>query len=150
MTRTNDIALEKVREGEAGPFGALIVRGQEILSEGWNRVTSDNDPTAHAEIIAIRSACVKLGRFDLSGCDIYSTCEPCPMCLGAIYWAHLDKIFYSLTQKDAARIGFDDESIYRQFSLPPARRTIPSTQIVTDNATLAFVEWEKNPNKERY
>lgn len=150
MTRANDIALEKMRECGGGPFGALIVRGQEIIAEGWNRVTSDNDPTAHAEIVAIRSACTKLGRFDLSGCDIYSTCEPCPMCLGTIYWAHLARIYYSLTSKDAARVGFDDEFIYRQFSLPPAQRTILSTRLVTENANLAFREWEKSPAKKRY
>lgn len=150
MARANDIALEKMHESAGGPFGAVIVRGQEIIAEGWNRVTSDNDPTAHAEIVAIRAACGKLGRFDLSGCDIYCTCEPCPMCLGAIYWAHLARIYYSLTRNDAARIGFDDQSIYEQVSLPPAQRKIPSTRIITESARLAFGEWEKSPNKKRY
>ena len=150
MAHVNDLALEKMREGQGGPFGAVIVRDQEIIAEGWNRVTSDNDPTAHAEIVAIRTACTRLGRFDLVGCEIYSTCEPCPMCLGAIYWAHLGKIYYSLTSKDDARIGFDDEFIYRQFSLPTAQRKIPLIRIVPGNANLAFREWEKSPTRKRY
>jgi tRNA(Arg) A34 adenosine deaminase TadA len=147
MTRANEIALARVREAGGGPFAALIVYDQEIISEGWNRVTLDNDPTAHAEIVAIRSACAKLGRYNLAGCHVYSTCEPCPMCLGAIYWAHLAGIYYSLTRTDASRIGFDDEFIYEEFSLPPAHRKIPSIRIMTENANLAFVEWERNPGK---
>ncbi len=150
MMRANDLALQKMRETGGGPFGALIVRGREIIAEGWNWVTRDNDPTAHAEIVAIRSACARLGRFDLSGCEIYSTCEPCPMCLGAIYWARLARIYYSLASRDAASAGFDDEFIFRQFSLPPAQRTIPSTRIVTGNADRAFEEWKKSPALIRY
>lgn len=150
MKRANDLALEKMHENMGGPFGAVIVRDQKIVAEGWNRVTSDNDPTAHAEIVAIRNACTKLGRFDLSGCEIFSNCEPCPMCLGAVYWARLACIYYSNTRQDAARIGFDDAFIYGEFSLPAEKRRIPAIQIVTENSALAFDEWARSPDKKRY
>jgi tRNA(Arg) A34 adenosine deaminase TadA len=150
MTRANALALAKMRENMGGPFGAVIVRDRKIVAEGWNRVTSDNDPTAHAEIVAIRSACSALERFDLSGCEIFSNCEPCPMCLGAIYWARLSRIYYSHTRQDAAAIGFDDAFIYDEMSLAAESRRIPAIRIMTENSGLAFDEWAKSPEKTRY
>ena len=117
MQRAIDLATENVRNG-GGPFGAVIVRDGKIVAEGVNRVTSQHDPTAHAEVQAIRQACQALNTFDLTGCDIYSSCEPCPMCLGAIYWAHLDHLFFAGTKNDAARVGFDDAFIYKELPLP--------------------------------
>lgn len=114
MMRAIELAIEGVRANSGGPFGAVIVKNGEIIGEGWNQVTSTSDPTAHAEIVAIRRACEKLGTFHLEGCVIYTSCEPCPMCLGAIYWAKLEKIFYSCTRKDAASIGFADDFIYEE------------------------------------
>src|SRR5580704_14171946 len=119
------LARQHMRRNEGGPFGAVIVRESKIVGRGWNRVTSANDPTAHAEVSAIRDACLKLKTCHLEGCTIYVNCEPCPMCLAAVYWARLDKIFYANTRKDAARIEFDDDLIYREISLPVPRRKIP-------------------------
>jgi guanine deaminase len=150
MQRANALALEKMHENMGGPFGAVIVRDGLIVAEGWNRVTSENDPTAHAEIVAIRAACSRLRTFDLSGCEIYGNCEPCPMCLGAIYWARMARIYYSHTRADAARIGFDDAMIYGELVLPAEKRKIPAIQIVTPNARLAFDEWVRSPEKTRY
>jgi guanine deaminase len=150
MRRASELALEKMRENSGGPFGAVIVRNNEIIAEGWNRVTSTNDPTAHAEIVAIRNACASLQSFSLEGCDIFTNCEPCPMCLGAIYWARLRRIFYSGTRVDAARIGFDDDLIYKEIALPLDRRQIPAVQLMDEKSDLAFSEWAKSPNKQRY
>src|SRR3979411_299322 len=118
MVRAIQLSIENVLTGRGGPFGAFVVKDDEIIAEGTNQVTSRNDPTAHAEVLAIRDACKKLGVFDLEGCEIYTSCEPCPMCLGAIYWARLSRVFYGGTHKDAAAYGFDDSFIYQQMRLP--------------------------------
>jgi guanine deaminase len=150
MERAATLALRKMQDNQGGPFGALIVRDGRVVAEGWNQVTSANDPTAHAEIVAIRSACASLKSFSLDGCDIYTNCEPCPMCLGAIYWAHIRCIYYSNTRADAARIGFDDDFIYREIGVPLDRRTIPAVRIASETSELAFSEWAKSPEKRRY
>jgi guanine deaminase len=150
MRRTIELALDKMRDDFGGPFAALIVRNDEIVAEGWNQVTSANDPTAHAEIVAIRKACALLGTFELSDCDIFTSCEPCPMCLGAIYWARLRCIYYANTRADAARIGFADQFIYDEISLPPEGRKIPAVRLADENSDIAFSEWVKSPEKKRY
>lgn len=133
-----------------GPFGAVIVRNGKIIAEGSNRVTIDNDPTAHAEVIAIRNAALKEGTFDLSGCFIYTSCEPCPMCLGAIYWAHIDKIFYANTREDAAKIGFDDDFIYKEIAVEPQYRKRPSELLLRDEAIDVFRMWKQKDDKIEY
>ncbi len=143
------LSEENVRNG-GGPFGAVIARDGEIIAGGTNRVTSDCDPTAHAEVNAIRKAAARLGTFDLSGCEIYSSCEPCPMCLGAIYWAHLDKLYYGNDKKDAAGIGFDDAFIYKELDLKPEARSLKSERILADEAYTAFREWAAKPDKVEY
>ncbi len=150
MKRAAALALEKMRADQGGPFGAVIVRTGEIIAEGWNQVTSTNDPTAHAEIVAIRHACAALGVFNLQGCDIYTSCEPCPMCLGAIYWARLHRLYFANTRADAAKIGFDDEFIYREIATEIGTRSIPSQQMKSTAAQQAFREWMESPNKIRY
>ena len=150
MQRAITLALEKMREDDGGPFGAVIVRNNTIIAEGWNQVTSTNDPTAHAEIVAIRRACALLGTFNLPDCDLYTNCEPCPMCLGAIYWARLRRVYYANTRVEAAQIGFDDAFIYEQVALPPEQRKIPNIRLMTDEAHAAFQEWAASPNKIRY
>ena len=150
MQHAADLALRKMRENSGGPFGAIVVRGGEVVAEGWNQVTSGNDPTAHAEIVAIRKACAKLESFSLEGCEIYTSCEPCPMCLGAIYWARLNRLYYANTRQDAARIGFDDEFIYTEIGLPLDKRKIPAVHVACESAELAFQEWASNPDKKRY
>lgn len=144
------LSLENVRSAKGGPFAALIVRGNEIIATGTNQVTSINDPTAHAEIVAIREACKVLGTFQLHGCDIYTSCEPCPMCLGAIYWARPDKIFFSCTKQDAANAGFDDSFIYAELNRPFAERKIPLIHLPQDDALVAFQEWNQKKDKIRY
>ena len=144
------LARQHMRRNEGGPFGAVIVREGNIIGRGWNRVTSANDPTAHAEISAIRDACLKLKTFHLEGCAIYINCEPCPMCLAAIYWARLDKIAYAATRKDAARIQFDDDLIYREISLPASRRKIPMKQLLRPEALKVFAEWKSKSDKMPY
>lgn len=133
-----------------GPFGAVIVKDGEIIGRGVNRVTADNDPTAHAEVRAIREASAKLGTFDLSGAEIYTSCEPCPMCLGAIYWAHISKIFYGNTKADAAAINFDDSFIYAQIEKPEAERAIPQERLLGDEAIETFNEWRDKTDKTEY
>ncbi|NMA72882.1 MAG: nucleoside deaminase [Bacteroidales bacterium] len=133
-----------------GPFGAVIVKDGEIIATGTNRVTDLCDPTAHAEISAIRAAAEKLNSFDLSGCEIYSSCEPCPMCLGAIYWARLDKLYYGNTQDDAKEIGFDDSFIYDELKLAPDERQLPSERLLREEATKAFLQWMQTENKTEY
>lgn len=150
MRRALHLAREQMSVGRGGPFGAVIVRDGNIIAEGWNEVTSANDPTAHAEIVAIRKACRELGRFHLNGCEIYTSCEPCPMCLGSIYWARLDRIYYANTRAEAAAIGFDDQLIYRELALPQGQRSIPAFRLLSDEALVAFVEWEANSNKTHY
>lgn len=149
MRRAIELSINSVKNG-GGPFGAVIARNGEIIAEGSNCVTIDNDPTAHAEVSTIRKACKQLGTFDLAGCEIYTSCEPCPMCLGAIYWAHLDKIYYANDRKDAAKIGFDDDFIYQEISLEPYRRLKPSEILLRDEAIKAFQMWEKKTDKTEY
>ena len=134
------LSIENINHG-GGPFAAVVVKDGKIVAATGNSVTADNDPTAHAEVNAIRQACKKLNTFDLSGCDIYASCEPCPMCLSAIYWAHIDHIYYAAPRKDAASIGFDDNMIYEQIPMNPAERSIPGEQILRDEAMEAFKIW---------
>lgn len=150
MRRAIALAEEKMRANLGGPFGAVIVRDGEIIAEGFNRVTTDNDPTAHAEVVAIRVACGVLGDFSLAGCDIYTSCEPCPMCLAAIYWARIDRIYFANDRADAARIGFDDDHIYREIPLPTDQRAIPTARMLAEEAAAAFREWEAKPDKVEY
>ena len=139
-----------MRLGRGGPFGCVIVRQGEIIARGNNRVTSSNDPTAHAEITAIREACAKLGTFALDDCELYTSCEPCPMCLAAVYWARIPKLFYGNTRADAAAIGFDDDFIYQQIPLPPEKRTLAMQSLLRDEAQGAFREWQAKPDKIEY
>ena len=149
MMRAIELSKESVRNG-GGPFGAVIARNGEIIAEGSNNVTVECDPTAHAEVSTIRKACRKLGSFDLSGCEIFTSCEPCPMCLGAIYWAHLDKIYYGNDRKDAAAIGFDDDFIYQELDLKPAERQKPSEILLREEALEAFRMWQEKEDKTEY
>jgi guanine deaminase len=149
MRRAIELSCENVKKG-GGPFGAVIVRKEKILAESCNLVTVLNDPTAHAEINVIREASRKLKTFDLSGCVIYSSCEPCPMCLGAIYWARIDKVFFANTKLDAQKIGFADCRIYKEISLPPQERDIEFKQLLREEALKAFKEWEESENKIEY
>jgi len=135
------LSLENVRSGRGGPFGAIVVRGGEVIGRGANSVTALNDPTAHAEVLAIRAACQALGAFELPDCEIYSSCEPCPMCLGAIYWARMRRYYYANTRADAARAGFDDSRIYDEFAKSPELRTVPGSQFVIEGAAEALEEW---------
>ncbi len=149
MQEAIDLAVESVQSG-GGPFGAVIIRGGEVLARGMNRVTCANDPTAHAEVVAIRRACEALGAFDLKECTLYASCEPCPMCLGAIYWAHLDRIFYAGTKADAAAAGFDDAHIYAEIARPPARRRIPMQAVLRSQAQRPFEVWAQAGNRIEY
>jgi guanine deaminase len=144
------LSIREMRRGQGGPFGAVVVRRGRIVSRGCNRVTSANDPTAHAEIVAIREACRRLKTFQLDDCDLYTSCEPCPMCLSAIYWARLRRVFYANTRKDAARINFDDDFIYREVALPIRRRKLVMRQLLRKEALAAFAEWERKPDKIPY
>ena len=139
-----------MRGGRGGPFGCVIVRRGEIIARGSNCVTSTNDPTAHAEVTAIREACRKLATFSLADCELYTSCEPCPMCLAATYWARIPQLYYGNTRADAAAIGFDDDFIYQQIPLPPEKRTIAMQLLLRDEAQVAFQEWQANPEKVRY
>ena len=144
------LSRQKMRANQGGPFGAIIVRNGKIVGRGWNRVTATNDPTAHAEITAIRDACKKLKRFHLEDCELYTSCEPCPMCLGAVYWARLKTIYYANTRKDAARIKFDDNFIYQEISRAIARRKIPMKPLLRKEALTVFAEWKKKADKIPY
>ncbi|MBP9901937.1 MAG: nucleoside deaminase [Verrucomicrobiota bacterium] len=144
------LSLVKMRRHHGGPFGAVVVRQGKIVGRGWNQVTSTNDPTAHAEVSAIRSACRRLKTFRLDDCELYASCEPCPMCLAAIYWARLRCVFYGNTRKDAARIGFDDDLIYRELARPISRRKIPMKQLLRKAASVALVEWKAKTAKVSY
>lgn len=144
------LSLEKMQAGEGGPFGAVIVRDGRIVGRGWNRVTSTCDPTAHAEVVAIRDACARLGTFSLAGCELYSSCEPCPLCLAAIYWARLERIHYAAGCEDAAAAGFDDRRFYDELSKPACQRAIPATQALRDEALVAFESWKRMENRVRY
>jgi guanine deaminase len=144
------ISLEKMRRNHGGPFGAVVVRRGKIIGRGWNRVTSTNDPTAHAEINAIREACRRLKTFQLDDCELYTSCEPCPMCLSAIYWARLKRVYYGNTRRDAANIDFDDDLIYREVARPIARRRIPMKRLLHSEAFKVFAEWQAKPDKTPY
>ena len=149
MIRAIELSIKSVNSG-TGPFGAVIVKDNQIISEGFNKVTLANDPTLHAEIVAIRSACKSLNNFILRGCDLYTTCEPCPMCLSAIYWAHIDKIYYANTRRDAQKIDFSDAMIYEELNKTIKERTIPMRQIMRDEALKAFDLWDKKEDKMKY
>ncbi len=144
------LSIENVESGKGGPFGAVIVKDGAIIASGVNRVTDSNDPTAHAEVVAIREACEKLGSFQLDGCEIYTSCEPCPMCLGAIYWARPDKLYYANTKKDAAEIEFDDDFIYEELDLPIGNRKLSTVQLLRDEAMVAFLKWSESEDKIEY
>jgi guanine deaminase len=144
------LSIEKMQAGFGGPFGAVVVRNGEIVAYGFNNVTSANDPTAHAEVDAIRKACAVLKTYQLDDCDLYTSCEPCPMCLGAIYWARFRKVYYGNTKSDAAAIGFDDQFIYKELNKPLPERAIPMEQLLPDEAIVAFQEWDNNPDKVAY
>jgi len=150
MRRAIALGRRGMKAGHGGPFGAVVVRRGAIVGEGWNRVVTTNDPTAHGEIVAIRAACRRLARFHLSGCDLYTSSEPCPMCLSAIYWAHIDRIFFGCTVNDVARIGFDDRFIYRQLARPAGRRTIRAVQLLAGEARVLVREYAANPRREKY
>ena len=149
MKKAIDLSIESVNNG-GGPFGCVIVKDNKIIAEGSNKVTSNNDPTAHGEIVAIRAACEKLNNFNLNGCELYSNCEPCPMCLSAIYWARIDKIYYANTREDAQKIDFDDSFIYSEFQKDINQRKIPMFQIMRNEALKAFELWDKKKDKIKY
>ena len=149
MKRAIQLSIDSVKNG-GGPFGAVIVKNDKIIAEGSNKVTSTNDPTAHGEIVAIREACKKINNFSLKGCELYSTCEPCPMCLSAIYWARIEKIYYANTRKDAQKIDFDDSLIYSEFQKNINKRKIPMIQIMKNEALKAFELWDKKKDKVKY
>src|SRR5882724_6269793 len=152
MARAIQLAVENVRSGKGGPFGTVIVQNKDnaVIVEAANQVTATNDPTAHAEVVAIRQACQKLGFFELKGCELYTSCEPCPMCLGAIYWARIDRVYFGGLAGDAAKAGFDDSAIYGEITQPHAEREIPMIQMMREEALAAFRAWEENPGKIRY
>lgn len=150
MSLAIQLAEENVRNGTGGPFGAVIVKNGEIIAASANTVTVSNDPTAHAEVAAIRIACEKLKTFSLEGCEIYASCEPCPMCLGAIYWARIDKLYYGATKKDAADIGLDDDFIYKELDLKPENRKLITSQIMSKEALSPFKMWNNTSNKTEY
>lgn len=150
MRRAIALADRNVANGTGGPFGSVVVLDGKIVGEGANVVTSSNDPTAHAEVVAIREACRALGRFSLEGCEIYASCEPCPMCLSAIYWARLDRAWFGNTAQDAAEIGFDDAFLYRELKVPMTERSLPIAQILRDEALASFRAWQESPIKVPY
>jgi len=150
LRRAIALSLEKTSANEGGPFGAVVVKDGRIVGEGWNRVTSACDPTAHAEIQAIRAACAALGSFELSGCEIFSSCEPCPMCLGAIYWARLDRLTFAADRFDAAAAGFDDDWLYREVPKPPEARLLPTVRLLREEAQEAFRRWLEKEDRVAY
>ena len=149
MLRAIALSIESVK-ADGGPFGSVIVKDNKIISEGFNKVTSTNDPTAHGEIVAIRNACKNLNNFDLKNCDLYTSCEPCPMCLSAIYWSRIDKVYYANTRDDAQKIDFDDSLIYSELSKNVKERKIPMQQIMREEALKAFELWDKKTDKVKY
>ena len=150
MQKAIRLSQQMMRAGKGGPFGAVVVRKGKVIATGHNQVTSTHDPTAHAEIVAIRAACKRLGTFELSDCDLYTSCEPCPMCLSAIYWARIKQIYFANTRQDAAKIGFDDSFIYEEIPLPIKKRKIAMKQLMRNEAQIAFTEWENKADKIRY
>ena len=150
LIRAIELAIDNVKTRQGGPFGAVIVRDGAIIAEGVNLVTGSLDPTAHAEIVAIRKACAHLNSFELKGCDVYTSCEPCPMCLAAIYWSRADRIVYAASRQDAAAAGFDDEFLYEQLALPIDKRSLPVEQLHREEAIAAFDAWREDYAKIRY
>jgi tRNA(Arg) A34 adenosine deaminase TadA len=150
MQMALDLATENVVSGKGGPFGSVIVRDGVVISSAANRVTADNDPTAHAEVLAIRAACTALGSFQLPGCTLYTSCEPCPMCLGAIYWARIEKVYFANTQREAADAGFDDSFIYREIDLPIEQRSIPMLRLAPENSIACFDRWRASNSRVDY
>ena len=150
MLRAIEIAREGMLSGRGGPFGAVVARNGAIIGEGTNEVTSTNDPTAHAEIVAIRNACLEIGSFQLEGCSIYTSCEPCPMCLGAVYWARPARFYYAATREDAAAAGFDDEMIYEEIALPLDERRLEAQNLLREEARRVLAEWVELPDKIEY
>lgn len=149
MRKAIALSIQNIQKG-GGPFGAVIVKDGKVIATGVNRVTRNTDPTAHAEVTAIRKASKKLGTFDLVGCDIYTSCEPCPMCLGAVYWAHIDRMYYGNTKADAKNVGFDDSFIYDEIELKPEKRRLITTQLLSEEAIEAFKAWANTENKVKY
>lgn len=150
MRRAIELADESMRVGRGGPFGAIVARGGAIVAAGSNEVISTNDPTAHAEVVAIRRACLALGTFRLAGCVIYASCEPCPMCLGAIYWARLDRLYFAAGREDAEHAGFDDGHIYRELAAAPAARVLPTARLLVEPARTVLERWRDAPTKIPY
>lgn len=150
MRRAIALSRERMEAGDGGPFGAVVVKQGRVVGEGNNRVTTAKDPTAHAEVVAIREACRTLDSFSLEGCDIYSSCEPCPMCLAAIYWARIGHLYFANSRTDAARIDFDDDLIYREVALPIEERSLPATRLLADEARAVFDEWLVKADKVPY
>ncbi len=150
MRRAIELSRAQLAAGEGGPFGAVVVKDGRVIGEGWNRVVGTNDPTAHAEIVALRAACRHLDTFSLAGAAIYTSCEPCPMCLAAILWARIDRVYYGNTRSDAAAIGFDDEHFYREVTRPLNERELPAERLLADEARAVFTEWVARPDRVRY
>lgn len=150
MARAIQLSIENARSGRGGPFGAVVVKGGKVIAEGVNQVTATHDPTAHAEVNAIRQACERVSHFELKDCELYTSCEPCPMCLGAIYWARLSRVYFAAAAADASKIGFDDSAIYHEIAQPHTQRTIPMIQMMREEALAAFRAWEEKPDKIRY
>lgn len=150
MRKAIELSRNGITTGEGGPFGCVVVKGDKIIGSGWNQVTSAKDPTAHAEIVAIRDACTRLQSFQLTGCEIYTSCEPCPMCMGAIYWARPDKVYYANTHQDAAAAGFDDSFIYEELTAPVNNRKIPMIRVEQPEALQVFKEWKEKGDKMVY
>lgn len=150
MREAIDLAIKNVRSRAGGPFGAVVVRQGVAIGRGANRVTATRDPTAHAEVVAIREACEHLGSHRLDGCELYASCEPCPMCLGAIHWAHIERLYCAATRDDAAAAGFDDAEIYREIQLPAERRSLPTAQLMREAALVVFSEWRSSPDSVPY
>lgn len=150
MRRAIELSVNNVHSNQGGPFGAVVVQGEKIIGEGANQVLATKDPSAHAEVVAIREACQKLNTFELAGCDIYTSCEPCPMCMGLIYWARPDKVYYANTAADASQIGFADAFIYRELVLPAQQRSIKMEQMMRQEAQGAFAAWKNKPDKTPY
>lgn len=150
LRRAIDLSREKMLAGEGGPFGAVVARGDEVLAEGWNQVTGTHDPTAHAEIVALRGAAARLQDFSLAGCVLYASCEPCPMCLAAAYWARVDRIVFAASRADAAAGGFDDAYLHEELARPPAQRRLPVRQALHDEAAAVFADWLAKPDRVAY
>lgn len=150
MRQAIALATENVTSGRGGPFGAIVVRDGKVIASGVNQVTATNDPTAHAEVVAIRRACHALGTFQLHGCTVYTSCEPCPMCLAALYWSRCDNVYYGNSATDAAAIGFDDSFLYEQVALPIDERTLPMQRLLSEEAIASFNAWRTQPNKIEY